>query len=122
LSSAAVWALAVTVFCTSPSLARTLTVESPAAKAAFSDSGDYRVDCRETRWVLQGALSGKPYAVTSRSGADRLGEWREVEARTPGEVTAIRVYEDEPVVLFCSSTRPDERWCWHPPITFWSRA
>jgi hypothetical protein len=100
VSSAAIWACALAAFFTPPAFARSLAVASPAAAVTFSDTGDYRVVCLGTRWELRGTLSDKPAAVTSRSGADRLGAWREVEARTRGEVAAIRVYEKEPVVLF----------------------
>ena len=100
ISVAAVRASVMAMLITVPALARSLAVDSPAAKVTFSEAGDYRVACLETGWVLHGTLSDKPSAVTGRSGADRLGAWREVEARTHGEVAAIRVYENEPVVLF----------------------
>jgi hypothetical protein len=58
------------------------------------------VYCLGARWTLNGRLGDKPSSVTRRSGEDRLGAWREVDARTRGEVAAIRVYESEPVVLF----------------------
>jgi hypothetical protein len=98
--SVAVWILVVAALRTPLSFARSLTVAGPTVKAAFSDSGEYRVDCPERGWVMQGSLSERPDALTSRSGVDRLGAWREVQARTRSEVAAIRVYENEPVVLF----------------------
>ena len=56
--------------------------------------------CPGTRWTLHGKLDAKPDVVTTRSGEDVLGAWKEVAARTGAEVAAIRVYENEPVVLF----------------------
>ena len=100
VSSAAVWILVLAALCAPRSFARTLTIESPVAKAEFSDSGEYRVHCLESGWALRGALSERPEAVRSSSGVDRLGAWREVQAWMRGEVEAIRVYEDEPVILF----------------------
>ncbi|HEV2271584.1 MAG TPA: hypothetical protein VGR92_19205 [Steroidobacteraceae bacterium] len=100
LFSMLVLALAVAVVYTQPSLARSLAVASPVAEATFSDTGEYRVHCSGTGWTLRGKLSHGPDAVTSRSGADKLGAWKEVEARAGTEVAAIRVYENEPVVLF----------------------
>src|SRR5690348_18070626 len=95
------YVVCLVMFCTSsPSFARTVAVENPVAKATFSDTGEYRVHCLGSRWILDGKLGDKPNAVTSRSGADRLGAWREVEARTRAEVAAIRVYASAPVVLF----------------------
>ena len=86
--------------CTPPAFGRALAVASPVAKATFSDTGDYQVHCLGSQWTLRGKLDDKPDAVTSSSGADRLGAWREVTARTRAEVAAIRVYEHAPVVLF----------------------
>lgn len=83
-----------------PAFARSLTVGNPVAKVSFSDTGEYAVYCRGARWRLLGKLGDRPDSVTGRSGAGRLGAWREVEARTHAEVAAIRVYENEPVVLF----------------------
>ena len=82
------------------SFAGSRAVESSVVQASFSDSGEYRIACLETRWSLQGKLRDKPDAVTGRTGADRLGAWREVAARSRGEIATIRVYESEPVVLF----------------------
>ena len=93
-------AVAVAMLGASPAFARALAVESPVVKAAFDDSGTYRIRCRHTRWSLNGRLSEKPTRITRRSGADRLGPWREVDARTGLEVAAIRVYESHPVVVF----------------------
>jgi hypothetical protein len=98
--SAAVPALAAAMCCTPPLFAHSLAVEGPGVTATFTDAGEYRVYCPETGWSLPGKLGDKPETVTSRSGADRLGAWQEVEARTRAEVAAIRVYENEPVVLF----------------------
>lgn len=86
--------------CAAPAFARSITIENPVARITFSDTGEYRVHCLGTHWSLQGMLGEKPDAVTSSSGADRLGVWREVAARTRSEVAAIRVYERQPVVLF----------------------
>jgi hypothetical protein len=82
------------------SFAHALAVEGRAAKATFSDTGEYRVHCLGAGWILVGTLSDKPEAVSRTSGIDRLGAWREVQARTRAEIAAIRVYENEPVVLF----------------------
>lgn len=81
-------------------LARSLAVENATLEATFDDSGAYRVDCRETGCSLEGKLASPPQSITRRSGVDRLGAWREVDARTQGEIAAIRVYVDEPVALF----------------------
>ena len=96
----AVLLLAVAMLCIPPAFARSLVVASPVVTAAFSDSGEYQVHCLGSQWALRGKLRGKPDAVTISSGADRLGAWREVDARTGAGVAAIRVYENEPVVLF----------------------
>jgi hypothetical protein len=100
VSSVTLWAFAMAMFCTPPLFARSLAVASHVVKATFSDTGEYRVYCLETRWSLYGKLGEKPDAVTSRWGMDSLGLWREVAARTRTDVAAIRVYENEPVVLF----------------------
>ena len=100
VSSVVVCALAVAMSCAQPVFARSLAVASAVVKVTFSDTGEYRVHCLRTGWTLLGKLSEKPSAVTSSSGADRLGAWREVAARTGAEVAAIRVYENQPVVLF----------------------
>lgn len=92
--------LAAALCGTSPLFARSLAVGVPGMTATFTDAGEYRVYCPETGWSLQGKLADKPEAVTGSSGADRLGAWREVAARTRAEITAIRVYEQEPVILF----------------------
>lgn len=92
-------ALALAMFCSPPLFARTLAVENAVAQVTLSDTGTFRVRCLETGWTLQGTLGWKP-AITAGSGADRLGPWREVAARGSGEVVAIRVYENAPVVLF----------------------
>ena len=99
-SSVLVSSLALAMSYTPPLFARSLAVESPVVKATFGDTGDYQVHSVGTRWTLHGKLSDKPDAVTARSGADKLGAWKEVEARTGTEVAAIRVYERQPVVLF----------------------
>jgi hypothetical protein len=91
---------AAAMSCTPPVFARSLAVASPVVKATFSDTGEYQVYCLGSQWTLHGKLSDKPDAVTNRSGTDRLGAWREVDAGTRAEVAAIRVYENEPVVLF----------------------
>lgn len=93
-------AFAAAVLYVSPSFARSLAVTSPVVEATFSDTGEYRVYCLGTRWTLHGELGGRPDALTSRRGVDRLGAWREVEARSGAGVAAIRVYENVPVVLF----------------------
>jgi hypothetical protein len=98
--SAAVSALAAAMCCIPPVLARSLAVEGPGVTAAFTEAGEYRVFCAQTGWSLLGKLGDKPAVVRSRSGADGIGAWREVQARTRVEVAAIRVYENEPVVLF----------------------
>ncbi|MHB8815831.1 MAG: hypothetical protein ACYDAE_21575 [Steroidobacteraceae bacterium] len=100
LSSVLVSTFVVAALHTPPLLARSLTVGSSVVEAVFSDTGEYRLDCLGTRWTLHGKLSDKPDAVTSRSGADTLGAWKEVRAHTGAEVAVIRVYENEPVVLF----------------------
>lgn len=92
-------AFAAAMLSAAPSFARAITIENPVAKVTFSDTGEYAVHCLG-RWSLHGTLGDGPGAVTSRSGTDGLGAWREVQARTPAEVAAIRVYEKEPVVLF----------------------
>lgn len=91
-------AFAGAMFCVPPSFAHPLAVASPVASVSFSDTGEYRVHCLGTRWTLEGKLGDKPGTIKSRSGSDRLGAWREVEARTRVEIAAIRVYENEPVV------------------------
>jgi hypothetical protein len=96
--------LAVTILCAPPVFARSLGIESSAVKATFSDTGEYRVRCNASGWILAGKLSDKPFAVTHGSGADSLGAWQEVAARTRGEIAAIRVYESTPVVLFRART------------------
>src|SRR5215469_10810597 len=98
--SALVCALSPAMFCAPPSFAHPLAVAGSTVKATFDDTGEYQVHCLRTGWVLVGKLGDKPNTVTGRSGADRLGAWREVEARTGAEVATIRVYEKTPVVLF----------------------
>ncbi len=93
-------ALAAALCCASPAFARSLSVESPAVTATFSDTGEYGVRDAETGWTLSGKLGDRPASVTRKSGEDRLGAWREIDARTPGGIASIRVYEHEPVVLF----------------------
>ena len=88
------------VFCTTPAFARTLSVENGVARATFVDGGEYRLYSLDAQWVLDGELSERPTSMTSRSGADALGAWQEVDARTGTEIAAMRVYRDEPVVLF----------------------
>jgi len=91
---------AVTLLCAPLVFARSVGVESAVVKATFSDTGGYRVRCPGSGWILAGRLGDKPSAVTRKSGTDRLGAWQEVSARTRGEIAAIRVYENAPVVLF----------------------
>ncbi|MDE2447806.1 MAG: hypothetical protein KGO22_02475 [Gammaproteobacteria bacterium] len=93
-------ALALAVLCTPPSFARSLAVASPVVNVTFDGTGVYEVHSLGARWNLRGQLGDEPKSLTSTSGTDRLGAWREVEARTGAEVAAIRVYEKEPVVLF----------------------
>ena len=100
LSALLLSAFAVAMLCAPPSFARPLAVANAVVKATFSDTGEYRVHCLRRGWDLLGKLTDKPEAVTIRSGVDRLGAWRELQARTGAEVAAIRVYENEPVVLF----------------------
>jgi hypothetical protein len=100
LSSVLVSTFTVAALYTPPLFARSLAVESSVVEAIFSDTGEYRLDCLGTRWTLHGKLSDKPDAITSRSGADTLGAWKEVQAHTGAEIAVIRVYENEPVVLF----------------------
>ena len=100
LWSVLVVAFAVAVFYAPPSFARSSSVANSVVEATFSATGEYRVYCPGTRWTLHGKLDAKPDAVTTRSGADELGAWKEVAARTGAEVAAIRVYEDDPVVVF----------------------
>ncbi|HTX06426.1 MAG TPA: hypothetical protein VMD06_11420 [Steroidobacteraceae bacterium] len=91
-----------------PAFARALAVESPIVKATFDGSGAYEVRCRDSRCSLAGKLSEKPALITRSSGADELGPWREVDARTDLEQAAIRVYESHPIVLFSDKRlRPD---------------
>ncbi|MGH8317724.1 MAG: hypothetical protein ACREUL_07060 [Steroidobacteraceae bacterium] len=96
----AVSALTVALVCAPPAFAHSLTVASSVVQAGFDDTGAYRVRCINTRWSLQGKLGERPSLITRRSGADELGRWREVDARTGVEVAAIRVYENQAVVLF----------------------
>lgn len=100
LSSVLVSTFAVAALYTPPSFARSLAVRSPVVEAIFSDTGEYRLDCRGTHWTLHGKLSDGPAAITRRSGADTLGAWKEVQAHTDAEIALIRVYENEPIVLF----------------------
>jgi hypothetical protein len=93
------WVLLAMVAVT-PALARTVTVESRVARAAFMPGGEYQVRCRETKWVLDGKLNEKPVSIHRRRGTDALGAWQEVDARTKAQVAEIRVYTDAPVVLF----------------------
>jgi hypothetical protein len=83
-----------------PAFAHATAVTSPIVEARFDDSGAYQVRARGTHWSLVGRLSDKPHAITRSSGADALGPWREIAARTELEIAAIRVYEHRPVVLF----------------------
>jgi hypothetical protein len=92
--------VAMLMLCASPAFARAVTVENSLLKAAFDDTGAYQVRGRESGWSLVGKLGERPKRITSRSGADELGPWREVAARTGLEVAAIRVYENHPVVIF----------------------
>jgi hypothetical protein len=100
LSCVLVSAFAAAALYAPPLFARSLAVGSSVVAASFSDTGEYRLDCLGTRWTLHGKLSDKPDAITSRSGADTLGAWKEVQAHTGAEIAVIRVYENEPVVLF----------------------
>ena len=97
---ALVAALAAPLLLSPPLHANPLGVENSAVKATFSDTGEYGVRDTETGWTLAGKLRDRPDSVTRRSGEDRLGAWRELEARTRSEIATIRVYEREPVVLF----------------------
>jgi hypothetical protein len=99
-AAAAVSALTAALCCAPPAFARSLAVASSVVQATFDGTGAYRVRCRNTRWSVEGKLGEKPNLITRRSGADRLGRWREVDARTGVEVAAIRVYEHHPIVLF----------------------
>lgn len=83
-----------------PALARTVSVENAVAKATFDSTGAYAVACKGTKWVLRGALEEKPVRVTRKSGTDALGAWQEVDARTQTQVARIRVYAEQPVVMF----------------------
>jgi hypothetical protein len=99
-ATAAVAALVAAAFGAPSAGARSLAVASPVAQVSFDDTGAYRVRCRHSPWLLEGKLGARPDSLDSRSGADRLGAWREVRARTGVEVAVIRVYENQPVVLF----------------------
>jgi hypothetical protein len=100
LSSVVVPAVAVAMLCTAPSFAGSLAVQDRVVKASFSGTGEYRVRCLASGWTLEGKLDDKPASVTRGSGSDGLGAWQEVRARTRAEVASIRVYANEPVVLF----------------------
>jgi hypothetical protein len=93
-------AFAASILLSPPSYSSPRSVENFAVKATFSDTGEYGVRDTATGWTLAGKLDERPGSVTATSGKDRLGAWREVDARTAGEVAAIRVYERKPVVLF----------------------
>jgi hypothetical protein len=99
LRSSLIFSVATT-FCTLPSFARSISVENSAVKVTFSDTGEYGVRDAATGWTLLGKLGDQPRSVSRRSGADSLGAWREIDARTRSESAAVRVYEGEPVVLF----------------------
>jgi hypothetical protein len=93
-------AVLLAMLASSPQLARAATVTSPTVEAGFNEAGVYQVRCRATHWSLLGKLTGKPSSITRSAGADGLGPWREVAARTDLEIAAIRVYEHRPVVVF----------------------
>jgi hypothetical protein len=98
--SAVIPAVLSAVFCTASAFARALSIENAVARVTFLDGGEYRVYSSDAHWVLDGELSERPTSMTSRSGADALGAWQEVDARTGTGIAAIRVYRDAPVVLF----------------------
>ena len=93
-------AFVLAVLSAAPAFASSLAVASPVVKVTFDGRGEYEVRCLGASWNLRGRLGDEPKSLTSKAGADGLGAWREVEARTGAEVAAIRVYEREPVVLF----------------------
>jgi hypothetical protein len=93
-------ALLLAMLAASTGLARAATVTSPTVEAGFDEAGVYQVRSRASHWLLLGKLTGKPSSIARSSGADVLGPWREVEAKTDLEIAAIRVYEHRPVVVF----------------------
>lgn len=92
--------LAAPLLFSQPANASDVSVENTAVTAAFSAKGEYEVRDTGTGWTLAGKLGERPESVTRSSGEDRLGAWRELDARTRSGIAAIRVYESEPVVLF----------------------
>lgn len=100
LGRIAAGAALLTVLASCPGVARAATVTSPTVEAGFDDAGVYQVRSRATHWSLLGQLTGRPSSITRSSGADVLGPWHEVDAKTDLEIAAIRIYEHRPVVLF----------------------
>lgn len=100
MHKAAASAFIAMMFCVMPAFARAVRVENTVAQVAFMSNGAYTIRCRETQWVLDGKLTEKPESIHRKSGTDRLGAWQEVDARTKTQVAAIRVYANEPVVMF----------------------
>ncbi len=83
-----------------PALARTVNAQNATLHASFSSDGTYQIHCIQTGWDLQGTLPENPTALAAKSGSDALGAWAEVDAATPGRVAIIRVYQQQPIVLF----------------------
>jgi hypothetical protein len=92
--------IAATVLSASPAAARTVTAQNAEVHASFSSNGTYQIHCLQTRWDLQGTLSASPSGLAAKSGSDAIGAWTQIDAILPGRVAIIRVYQQQPVVLF----------------------
>ena len=92
--------VAAAVLSALPAAARTVTAQNAEVHASFSSNGTYQLHCLQTHWDLQGSLPVNPAALAVKSGSDALGAWTEVDATTSNRVAIIRVYQQQPVVLF----------------------
>lgn len=84
------------------------TVTNPAGAAVtLGSSGGYRISFASPAWTFGGSLAQSLSGVTSQTGSDHIGNYSEITFGYTSGVAhsaGIRLYQNQPVVLFTDTT------------------
>lgn len=103
---------------TAPAITAASPVSTIAARVDES-TGNYSVTWKRTAWTLRGSVPGPLREVALSPGADALGRYQEISfAWQEGDLPLrgrIRVYEEQPLVLFSDTCETATKL---PPVPF----
>lgn len=95
----------------------TLTVNGPAVitnavglTISMAADGNYTINSTDPAWSFTGSLGATPANISTVTGADRIGNYIEFQfqyAASAPHLAGIRLYTNQPVVLFTDTTLAD---------------